>query len=109
MSLYDNEVARGLRDIFSEDKRPVWIWGVCAAIAAKFNWQTWMVRVAAVAALIFFTKIALLAYLALGLLLSECRERALHSIRQFVRLIEQLVQLATAKFNEWLDSRRTAS
>ena len=108
MSLYENEVTRGLRDIFGEEQRPVWIWGVCAAIAAKFKWETWIVRLAAVLLLVFFTKIALVAYLALGVLLSECRERTLHSIRQFVRLIEQLVQLATAKFNEWLDSRRTA-
>ncbi|TDJ36002.1 MAG: PspC domain-containing protein [Gammaproteobacteria bacterium] len=108
MSLYDNEVTRELRDIFGEEQRPVWIWGVCAAIAAKFDWQTWIVRVAAVGALVFFTKIALLAYLVLGLVLSECRERTLHSIRQFVRLIEQLVQLATAKISDWLGSRRTA-
>ena len=108
MSLYENEVTRQLRDIFGEEKRPVWIWGVCAAIAARFNWETWIVRLAAVVLLVFFTTIALFAYLALGLLLPGCRERTLHSIRQFVRLIEQLVQLATAKFNEWLDSRRTA-
>jgi phage shock protein PspC (stress-responsive transcriptional regulator) len=108
MSLYDNDVTRGLRDIFGEEQRPVWIWGVCAAIAAKFGWQTWIVRVAAVVSLILFTKISLLAYLVLGLVLPECRERTLHSIRQFVRLIEQLVQLATAKVSQWLGSRRTA-
>ncbi len=107
MSLYENEVTHRLRDIFGEEKRPVWIWGVCAAVAARFNWETWIVRLAAVVLLVFLTKIALVAYLVAGLVLSECRERTLHSIRQFVRLIEQLVQAATAKFNEWLDSRRT--
>lgn len=108
MSLYENEVTRRLRDIFGEEQRPVWIWGVCAAIAARFNWETWIVRLSAALFLVFFTKIALVAYLALGLLLSECRERTLHSIRQLVRLIEQLVQLATVKISGWLDSRRTA-
>ena len=108
MSLYDNEITRGLRDIFG-DQRPVWIWGVCAAIAARLDWQTWIVRVVAATALIFLTQIMLIVYLAAGLLLPECRERALHSIRQFVRLIEQLVQLVTLKISEWLDSRRGLS
>lgn len=108
MNHHDYEFTERLSDIFGEQKRPVWVWGVCAAVANRVGWETWIVRAVAVLLLIFLTGLTLAAYFILGLLLPESRDRAFRSIREFARFLDALIEAAGRKINQWLDSRRTA-
>ena len=47
------------------------IMGVCSGIAEFFDLEVWVVRVAAVISLYFFTTVTGLAYLVLGLVLKD--------------------------------------
>lgn len=61
------------------DPRNGIILGVCAGIAGYFGVERWVVRLAAVVALLMFTPATLLVYLVLGFILPRAPERLYES------------------------------
>lgn len=64
---YGNELRRGLY----RDRENGWIFGVCAGIADRFDYDALIVRIVAVIALLIFTVPTALAYLAATLLIRQ--------------------------------------
>lgn len=59
--------------------------GVCAGIANYFGWEVWLVRIVAVTALVFLSKLTLVAYIAAWVIL----EKAPKSRSQDKRVVEE--------------------
>ncbi|HKJ16016.1 MAG TPA: PspC domain-containing protein [Xanthomonadales bacterium] len=51
------------------------VFGVCKALAARFECETWITRLTAIVAGVFFTIPALIGYVLLGLFLKETEAR----------------------------------
>ncbi|MGH8126190.1 MAG: PspC domain-containing protein [Rhodanobacteraceae bacterium] len=60
------------------DPRNGRIMGVCAGIADYFDWNATFVRILAVIALVWFTVLTLIVYVALGFMLPADSERSFH-------------------------------
>lgn len=59
--------------------------GVCAGIANYFGWEVWLVRIVAVTALVFLSKVTFIAYIAAWVIL----EKAPKSRSQDKRVVEE--------------------
>jgi phage shock protein PspC (stress-responsive transcriptional regulator) len=51
------------------------LFGVCRTLAEKFGMETWLVRVAAILLVLFFTGPTVVAYILLGLFMDETADR----------------------------------
>jgi phage shock protein PspC (stress-responsive transcriptional regulator) len=51
------------------------LFGVCRTLAEKFNLEPWLVRVAAILLVLFFTAPTAVAYILLGLFMDETADR----------------------------------
>jgi phage shock protein PspC (stress-responsive transcriptional regulator) len=51
------------------------ILGVCKTLAARFNQEVWLIRLAAIVLGVFYTFFALVAYVLLGLFMAETSDR----------------------------------
>lgn len=60
---------------FYRDRRNGKLMGVCAGLADYFGWNVTFIRILAIIALIWFSLVTLIAYIALGLLLPSKPER----------------------------------
>ena len=62
------------RNLNAEPGQPI-VLGVCKTIAARFNQEVWLVRLAAIILGVFFTFGTLVAYILLGLFMAETSDR----------------------------------
>ncbi len=109
------------------DRRHGMLFGVCAGIADYFDWDVWIVRLAAVIALMFFFPFVLVAYLIAALALrhkpeklyrdagdeafwrsvSSRPDQTLSSLKQKFRELEQrLARMETQVTDEEFDLKR---
>jgi len=62
------------RNLNGEPGQPI-ILGVCKTLAARFNQEVWLIRLAAIVLGVFYTFVTLVAYILLGLFLNETSNR----------------------------------
>jgi phage shock protein PspC (stress-responsive transcriptional regulator) len=58
-----------------EPGQPI-VLGVCKTIAARFNQEVWLVRLAAIVLGVFYSFVALVVYILLGLFMKETSDRS---------------------------------
>jgi phage shock protein PspC (stress-responsive transcriptional regulator) len=63
------------RNLNGEPGQPI-ILGVCKTLAARFNQEVWLIRLAAIVLGVFYTFFALVAYVLLGLFMAETSDRS---------------------------------
>lgn len=62
------------RNLNGEPGQPI-VLGVCKTLAARFNQEVWLIRLAAIVLGVFYTFAALVAYILLGLFMTETADR----------------------------------
>jgi len=62
------------RNLNGEPGQPI-VLGVCKTLAARFNQEVWLIRLAAIILGVFYTFAALVAYILLGLFMAETADR----------------------------------
>ena len=62
------------RNLNGEPGQPI-VLGVCKTLAARFNQEVWLIRLAAIVLGVFYTFGALVAYILLGLFMTETSDR----------------------------------
>jgi len=62
------------RNLNGEPGQPI-VLGVCKTLAARFNQEVWLIRLAAIVLGVFYTFAALVAYILLGLFMAETADR----------------------------------
>ncbi len=62
------------RNLNGEPGQPI-ILGVCKTLAARFNQEVWLIRLAAIVLGVFYTFATLVAYILLGLFMVETSDR----------------------------------
>ena len=62
------------RNLNGEPGQPI-VLGVCKTLAARFNQEVWLIRLAAIILGVFYTFITLVAYILLGLFMEETSSR----------------------------------
>jgi len=63
------------RNLNGEPGQPI-VLGVCKTLAARFDQEVWLIRLAAIVLGVFYTFIALVAYILLGLFMTETSDRS---------------------------------
>ena len=62
------------RNLNGEPGQPI-VLGVCKTLAARFNQEVWLIRLAAIVLGVFYSFIALVVYILLGLFMEETSHR----------------------------------
>ena len=62
------------RNLNGEPGQPI-VLGVCKTLAARFNQEVWLIRLAAIVLGVFYTFTTLVAYILLGLFMEETSDR----------------------------------
>ena len=62
------------RNLNGEPGQPI-VLGVCKTLAARFNQEVWLIRLAAIILGVFYTFVTLVAYILLGLFMDETSSR----------------------------------
>jgi len=62
------------RNLNGEPGQPI-VLGVCKTLAARFNQEVWLIRLAAIVLGVFYTFFTLVAYILLGLFMNETSHR----------------------------------
>ena len=62
------------RNLNGEPGQPI-VLGVCKTLAARFNQEVWLIRLAAIVLGVFYTFVTLAAYVLLGLFMVETSDR----------------------------------
>ena len=62
------------RNLNGEPGKPI-VLGVCKTLAARFNQEVWLIRLAAIVLGVFYSFITLVAYILLGLFMEETSHR----------------------------------
>ena len=62
------------RNLNGEPGQPI-VLGVCKTLAARFNQEVWLIRLAAIVLGVFYSFITLVVYILLGLFLEETSHR----------------------------------
>jgi phage shock protein PspC (stress-responsive transcriptional regulator) len=62
------------RNLNGEPGQPI-VLGVCKTLAARFNQEVWLIRLAAIVLGVFYSFITLVAYILLGLFMEETSHR----------------------------------
>lgn len=62
------------RNLNGEPGQPI-VLGVCKTLAARFNQEVWLIRLAAIVLGVFYSFITLVAYVLLGLFMEETSHR----------------------------------
>lgn len=63
------------RNLNGEPGQPI-ILGVCKTLAARFNQEVWLIRLAAIVLGVFYTFAAVVVYILLGLFMAETSDRS---------------------------------
>jgi len=63
------------RNLNGEPGQPI-VLGVCKTLAARFDQEVWLIRLAAIVLGVFYTFVALVAYILLGLFMTETSDRS---------------------------------
>jgi phage shock protein PspC (stress-responsive transcriptional regulator) len=70
-----NDFLDSVRDNLNGRPGQPMLFGVCRTLAEKFNLEPWLVRVAAILLVLFFTAPTAVAYILLGLFMDETADR----------------------------------
>ena len=62
------------RNLNGEPGQPI-VLGVCKTLAARFNQEVWLIRLAAIVLGVFYSFITLVAYILLGVFMAETSDR----------------------------------
>ena len=62
------------RNLNGEPGQPI-VLGVCKTLAARFNQEVWLIRLAAIVLGVFYTFVTLAGYILLGLFMQETSDR----------------------------------
>lgn len=101
------------RDIFDGIKenlngrpgQPI-IFGVCEALAKRFNVETWITRAAAIVLAFVFTFLTLAAYIVLGFVLDETETRTRGFFKGLWISIKELFDRVTEKARDWHENHQ---
>ena len=63
------------RNLNGEPGQPI-VLGVCKTLAARFNQEVWLIRLAAIVLGVFYSFVTLVAYILLGLFMQETSSRS---------------------------------
>lgn len=88
------------RNLNGEPGQPI-VLGVCKTLAARFNQEIWLIRLVAIVLGVFYTFAALVAYILLGLFMTETSDRTKSLFEGlgiwFRELTEKVADLFTGK------------
>lgn len=88
------------RNLNGEPGQPI-VLGVCKTLAARFNQEVWLIRLVAIVLGVFYTFAALVAYILLGLFMTETSDRTKSLFEGlgiwFRELTEKVADLFTGK------------
>jgi phage shock protein PspC (stress-responsive transcriptional regulator) len=87
------------RNLNGEPGQPI-ILGVCKTLAARFNQEVWLIRLAAIVLGVFYTFFTLLAYVLLGLFMAETSDRTKSLFEGLGVFFRELTQKVADIFND---------
>ena len=68
-----------------------WIFGVCSALARRFSWELWAVRLVAVICLLCFSLVTVVTYFATAMIMDETRPGAQRKLRHWANKADRLM------------------
>lgn len=83
---------RRIKDSLGASPEDGWIFGVCAAIARRMDWELWAVRLVAVMALLAFTLLTIGVYFAAAMFMEETRPSAQAKLRRWAEKADRLIE-----------------
>jgi phage shock protein PspC (stress-responsive transcriptional regulator) len=76
MGMQENTFFDSIKEnLNGEPGQPI-VLGVCKTIAARFNQEVWLIRLAAIVLGVFYSFVALVVYILLGLFMEETSDRS---------------------------------
>ena len=92
-----------------EPGQPI-VLGVCKTIAARFNQEVWLIRLAAIVLGVFYSFATLVVYILLGLFMQETSDRSKSLFEGlgiwFRELTEKIANCCNGNFGDSRSSRR---
>jgi phage shock protein PspC (stress-responsive transcriptional regulator) len=87
------------RNLNGEPGQPI-VLGVCKTLAARFDQEVWLIRLAAIVLGVFYTFATLAAYILLGLFMNETSGRTRSLFEGLAIWFREMLEKAAVKFNE---------
>ena len=86
------------RNLNGEPGRPI-VLGVCQTLAARFNQEVWLIRLAAIVLGVFYSFITLVVYILLGLFMEETSHRSKSLFEGLGIWFRELTEKVAKQFN----------
>ena len=87
------------RNLNGEPGQPI-VLGVCKTLAARFNQEVWLIRLAAIILGVFYSFITLVAYILLGLFMEETSSRSKSLFEGLGVWFQEFTEKVAGKFND---------
>lgn len=95
------------RNLNGEPGQPI-ILGVCKTLAAQFNQEVWLIRLAAIVLGVFYTFATLVAYILLGLFMTETSDRTKSLFEGLGIWFRELTNKAASCCNDVFGGKRSS-
>ena len=86
------------RNLNGEPGQPI-VLGVCKTLAARFNQEVWLIRLAAIVLGVFYSFATLVAYILLGLFMEETSDRSKSLFEGLGIWFREFTEKVAEKFN----------
>ena len=90
-----------------EPGQPI-VLGVCKTLAARFNQEVWLIRLAAIVLGVFYSFITLVAYILLGLFMEETSDRSKSLFEGLGIWFRELTEKVANGCNDAFGNRRSS-
>lgn len=95
------------RNLNGEPGQPI-VLGVCKTLAARFNQEVWLVRLAAIVLGVFYSFFTLVAYILLGLFMEETSSRSKSLFEGLGIWFQEFTEKVASKFNHMCGNGRSS-
>jgi len=90
----NNDPWRSARDLLGSQPERGWVFGVCAALAARTGWELWAVRTATLILLLMFWWLPMaIAYLVVAMLMDETRPATQLKLKRWAKRADDLLEV----------------
>ena len=95
------------RNLNGEPGQPI-VLGVCKTLAARFNQEVWLIRLAAIVLGVFYSFATLVVYILLGLFMEETSSRTKSLFEGLGIWFREMTEKVAGLFNNVMDNNKTS-
>jgi len=96
------------RNLNGEPGQPI-VLGVCKTLAARFNQEVWLIRLAAIVLGVFYSFVTLVAYILLGLFMEETTDRTKSLFEGLGIWFREFTEKVASGFNNIVGSNKPSN